>query len=163
VHRQRSRGENNSKNLTSVPASIVEQTLALYYIILQRSRASASANILSFWSELGCPKSSPTVVLLRLSCPPHSLYFLKSDLCGFFVSRGWPVKNRLGNKVLAELNVEHRRLTRVAIKASHILYLSCAYCWTFTTYEVTSKAPVAWFKVAHLELHLCHALALQRL
>lgn len=41
-------GENNSHNLTSVPPSIVEQTLALYYIILQQSMASASANILSF-------------------------------------------------------------------------------------------------------------------
>lgn len=73
------------------------------------------------------------------------------------------MKNRLDNKVPAEVNAEHRRLTRVTIKALRILYWSCACCWTSTTYEVMSEALEASFKVAHFDLHLGRALDLHRL
>lgn len=63
-------GENKRHNLTSVPVSIVEQTLALYYIMLQRSRPGASANILSFRRKLGCPKSACMLVLLLVMFYP---------------------------------------------------------------------------------------------
>lgn len=68
------------------------------------------------------------------------------------------MKNRLCNKVLAELNVKQK--INKSHKILYILYWSCAFCWTFITYEVMSKAPEACFKITHFEL-LCHALALQ--
>lgn len=150
MHRQRSRGENNSQNLTSVPVSIVEQTLALYYITLQRSRASASANILSFWSELGCPKSAHTVVLLRLSCSsPLSPIFWNQICVGSFVSQGWSAKNRQGNKVSAELRVGWDSIEIQKINNSRkrrrnifdVVWL-CVFYWLFIANEVMSKAGI---------------------
>lgn len=42
------RAENNGQSSTSIPLSIFEYMLGLYYIILKRSRSGASANILRF-------------------------------------------------------------------------------------------------------------------
>ena len=121
MHRQRSRAENKSQNLTSVPASIVEQTLALYYITVQRSRASASANILSFWSELGCPqKCTHSCFASLVMFSPYSGFFSEIRFVRVLL---WSLKNGLGNKVLAELNVKHRRFNKSHKLRRYIFYI----------------------------------------
>lgn len=86
-------GEDNSQGLTSAPVSIVEQTLALYCIMLQGSGASASANIPSFSSELGRTQKCTPSCFASLVVFSPTLPFHWNQICvGFFCERRWAPK-----------------------------------------------------------------------